>query len=296
MTVDIASLPVMGTEVTVTVVDGPKQLVETCLALAKDLEHLWTRFSDSSEISRLNAGESLRIDQSTQLLIERMAEGFQLTRGAFDPAVLREVIQLGYSSSNDETLSALPADSNRPPSVSDIAARDGEYRFPPGLTLDPGGIGKGLAADLVIECARQGGADGVMANFGGDIACWGTPPDGKAWRINVEDPFDTDKSLDRVRLTAGAVATSSQLKRRFVSLRGENSHLVNPYLRSPLESDIQTVTVIAGAGWLAEVCTKPGFMWPLREFFEWVPTVNAAALVVDSDHRVHRSANWKDFS
>ena len=38
-----------------------------------------------------------------------------------------------------------------------------------GVGFDPGGIGKGLAADLVATAAVDLGADGAMVSLGGDL-------------------------------------------------------------------------------------------------------------------------------
>lgn len=289
----------MGTEVSVTITGGSERLAYECLALGRELEELWSRFRPSSELNRLSGGERLQPDHRTVRLIEVMQRGNRLTNGAFDPSLLREVIELGYAVSleNGQT-SFVPAEAPTAATVQDVDLTSTELQFPAGLALDSGGIGKGFAADLVVEHARAVGAAGVLANFGGDLTCWGEPPNGEGWRINVEDPFDKANTLGQVRLTEGAIATSSQLKRRFGSQPGSSewSHLIYPGSGRPVSSEVQSATVVAGSGWFAEAAAKPAFMWPVAEFLAWAPTVNIAALLVTADRRVHTSPNWKDFS
>ena len=59
--------------------------------------------------------------------------------------------------------------------------------MPEGIGLDPGGIGKGLAADLAVRELRAAGTGGVLVALGGDIACAGRAPDPAGWLVDIED-------------------------------------------------------------------------------------------------------------
>lgn len=285
----------MGSEAEFTVVGGPEGLADNCVRFAAQLEQLWSRFRADSELSRLSAGEPVDVNDLTRELFDRMRRAHQLTDGAFDPTLLREVIELGYAESMvDNPGEAVPAPATQPSNASivDVDLSQQPVTLPRGLAVDAGGIGKGFAADLVCGFVQHHGARGVMASLGGDLAVWGTPPDGPDWRIDVDNATAPGNPLRRIRLSSGAVATSSQVKRRFTSLHGERSHLIHPQSRGPVSDDVVSVTAIAGEGWFAEACTKPGFVWSLTDYLRWIPTVNAAALVVTADGSVHTSANW----
>ena len=288
----------MGSDAEFTVVGGPEGLADNCVRFAAQLEQLWSRFRADSELSRLSAGSSVPINDLTRELFDRMRRAYQLTDGAFDPTLLREVIELGYGESmtgdDTEPVSA-PSIARGSASILDVDLDQRPLTLPRGLAIDAGGIGKGFAADLICGFAQHHGARGAMASLGGDLAVWGTPPDGPDWRIDVDDATAPGTALRRIRLSAGAVATSSQVKRRFTSLHGERSHLIHPGTRGAVGEHVVAVTVIAGEGWFAEACTKPGFVWPLVDYLRWIPTVNAAALVVTADHAVHTSANWGSY-
>ncbi|HLP22596.1 MAG TPA: FAD:protein FMN transferase [Microbacteriaceae bacterium] len=286
----------MGSAVSVTLVGGSEDLAERCLDLMDELEGLWSRFRVSSELSRLSRGECFEPDPRTRDLLEQMRAGFELTGGAFDPTLLREIIAIGYDHSLDsDARSVRPGGSERRTTLSELQFGSHEVRLPPGMAIDPGGIGKGAAADLVADFALYSGADGVLVDMGGDIAVRGAAPDGQAWRIAVEDPFVTGQHIDQLRLQAGAVATSSQLGRRFTALGGTQSHLLNPATGRSVDSDAVAVTVVAGAAWFAEVCTKPGFVWTIPDYLDWLPRVGAAGLVAHRDGTLHRSANWENY-
>ena len=69
----------------------------------------------------------------------------------------------------------------------DIEIDGREVRLPAGTGFDSGGIGKGLAADLVAVEVMAAGADGVCVNLGGDLRVLGTSSDG-SWTVAVEHP------------------------------------------------------------------------------------------------------------
>src|SRR5439155_6641322 len=78
--------------------------------------------------------------------------------------------------------------------------------------FDPGGIGKGLAADMVAQELMDCGARGACVNLGGDLRVEGEGPDAGRWIVAVEHPRGGDPVVVAA-LAAGAIATSTILKR-----------------------------------------------------------------------------------
>ena len=99
-----------------------------------------------------------------------------------------------------------------------------------------------------------------------------------------------------VRLQRGAVATSSQLKRRFGSGLDSTHHLIDPATHSSAQSEAHTVTVIAASGARAEVLTKRGFVDSPEEFLTWLPSVGGAGLIIFADGSQQASANWSIYA
>ena len=86
-------------------------------------------------------------------------------------------------------------------------------RLPRGTGFDPGGIGKGLAADIVVDELRAAGAEGVCVNLGGDVRVEGAGPTGDGWTIAVDYP-ERARPIARIGIARGAVATSTTLQAR----------------------------------------------------------------------------------
>ncbi len=275
------SFRAMGTTAHVIVEGGGKGLIEMARTRVADLEERWSRFRPDSEISRLNRDGWARISPETVGLISRAIAGWERTGGRFDPTVHRSMVDLGY----DRDFSAIAANTasdhttTAAPGCVGIQVTGGLARLPNGVGFDPGGIGKGYAADLVAEELVAAGASAVLVNLGGDLRAAGCPAAG-GWGIRVaEAAAEVDVTLT---IAAGAVATSTPLRRRWSSGGVARHHLIDPGTGRPTPATAPVlVSVVAGEGWWAEVCTKAAMLTP--------PTLlagmlgEAAALVVHSD-------------
>jgi len=105
----------MGSDASIVVVGGPRDLIPRARARIEELEALWSRFLPSSEVSRLNAtaGRWLLVAPETFELIERGVEAWRMTGGLFDPTVLGDVLRAGYTATFDELASVTGASVSR---------------------------------------------------------------------------------------------------------------------------------------------------------------------------------------
>jgi thiamine biosynthesis lipoprotein len=286
---------IMGGWGTLTLVGAGPQALEELWSLAQRIEGLWTRFDPSSDVQRLNwaEGRPTEVDPLTIRLIEELKKANVVSSGDFDPTLLPALVDLGYAASlsNPARVTTLPESARSPGNVTGIVVSDTTVTMPVGTTIDAGGMGKGLAGDVVCARALELGAFGVMAEFLGDIVVAGAAPDGVAWRLGIEDPFDTAKELEQVRLARGAIVTSSQRKRRFGA--GDNHHLLSPADVLSAQTVVQTATVIAGTGAHAEALSKSAFVREPNAFLEWLHTQNAAGMVMLEDGNSLKSENWE---
>ena len=283
-----ATFPVMGSTAHLTIVGGSVGLGESARERLDDLEARWSRFVPSSEISRLNHadGSPCVVSEETRLLVRRALDGYVVTGGRFDPTLLGAVLRAGYVESFDRrprpahaSASTLRTGAHR----IEIDELAGTVRIAAGVGFDPGGIGKGLAADLVSAELIDKGASGVSVNVGGDLRVRGDAPDGEAWRIAIDDPWGRGAPVARIRLRNGAVATSSRLGRRWVRTDGVvQHHLLDPNTDMSARTPVLASTVVAAAGWQAEVLSKAVFL-DARRGMELVNGRGAAALVVLTD-------------
>jgi thiamine biosynthesis lipoprotein len=287
----------MGTDCHL-VISGAPGLAAAARARVEELEQRWSRFIDHSEVSRLNraAGSPVRVSPDTVELVVRAVEAWSLSGGAFDPTVLGAVLRAGYTRPFDE-LGAAPEGgaSLLGTGAADIVVDGTSVRLPAGTGFDPGGIGKGLAADIVCAEAMASGAEGICANLGGDVRLVGTAPDGGTWTVAVEHPWQA-RPLVLVGLAEGAVATSTTLLRRWVSGGAPRHHLIDPQTGQPSDTDLTLATVVAGEAWVAEVLAKAVLLRGAAHAFDILGGTGAVGLAVDGAGAVHASAAFARYT
>lgn len=299
------AFPAMGNTARITIVGGDSSLIDHASHRLRELEERWSRFIASSDISRLNsaAGSPVRVAADTIQLIRYMVGGWTLTHGLFDPSMLGELVAAGYGRSlTSNAMTVLPTGVEWVKDVRSVSIDDDVVTLPVGLVLDPGGIGKGLAADIVATDLVDLGASGAFVSVGGDIRCIGTGDIDGRWVIDIESPFDRTPMCS-IEFTQGAVATSSLSAKMFASPENENSghlnsHIMDPSTRRTVDMnarDVLQASVIAAECVWAEVFAKAYLVLDAPNRIEFATEHGLDALVVRRDGALVSSSGWKEY-
>lgn len=302
-TVTQSVFPAMGNTADVTVV-GSDHLIEFAHSLLQQLEQLWSRFIPTSEISQLNnaAGKVTKVSPHTIQLVKYLVGAYESTNGAFDPTLLPVLINIGYGSSlsHPERQSLLHNESSWAIPLSEIRIDEEkqQVQLPVGLTLDPGGLGKGLAADILATELINRGAAGACVSIGGDIRCIGQSPQGDFWTIPIETPFATSET-GTISFTQGGIATSWLHAKTWSTPTGVQHHILNPKTRLPLtsaDSSLIQTTVIANEAVWAEIYATALLVSGSEIMFPIIDSFGVAAQVIDHSGKVLASKHWKEYS
>jgi thiamine biosynthesis lipoprotein len=260
----------------------------------EQLEALWSRFRPTSEVSVMNAlaGMPVRVSPETITLVQRALDGARLTGGRFDPTVLGAVVRAGYDRSYTDIDPHAATGDDRGLGAPGIEVEPDALlvRLPRRVGFDPGGIGKGLAADIVSHEFADSVA-GICVNIGGDLRVQGQSPDGPAWGIEVEDPFG-GAPRGVLSLADGAVATSSRTQR---VLRDGGHHLIDPATGLPAAGGVASVTAIAGQGWMAEVLAKASFLAGADEGCDVLEAAHVDGVLVLDDGSERHTRDYHRF-
>ena len=303
---------VMGTDAHVIVVgDDAARLAAVAISRLERLEARWSRFLPDSEISRLNErpGVPVLVAPETFQLIDHALRAWQMTAGKFDPTLLADLRAEGYDRSFELLNRPKPSSENvaggaRPRRTSGLPTSPdihldhvvGTVQLGPTTTFDPGGIGKGFAADLVVDELLSSGARGVLVSVGGDLRVAGEAPAERSWVVAIADPLDPLNVVGNLCLRAGAVASSWRTKRRWIGADGlPRHHLIDPCTRRSAASGVAGVTVVAAQGWRAEVLAKAAFLAGPDDGPALIAESGAAGLVIADDGCVHRAGDIDSF-
>lgn len=291
---------VMGSRAHVVAVDG-MALVDYAVCRLHELETAWTRFRPASEVSRLNAsaGQPVSVSAETYALVARSIDGWRLTEGRFDPTVLDSIVSAGYDRPLDiEGRSGVARPGARPSHGCGDIHLDPDNRtvtLPAGTRIDPGGIGKGLAADIVAIELLERGARGAMVNIGGDLRAVGSPPTDDGWIVAVKDPFVPTGTIALPRLDEGAVATTTPDHRRWRTPDGPGRHLIDPRTGSGANTDVASATLLAAQAWMAEAFAKAAALVGFERAVDLIDDAGLSGLVISDSGQLSLSARMGAF-
>lgn len=238
----------------------PEALADRAVARVAGLEAAWSRFDRASDLCALNdaAGDWHVVPDALWLAVVAAREAWAVTGGRFDPTVLGPLVALGY----DATFTAVAPDGAMPPPARPApgfgaVALDPDrraVRLPAGAGLDLGGIGKGLAADLLAD-ELTADAHSVCVSLGGDVAVRGPGPgDDAEWPIPVSGP--DGEALGTFPLVDEALVQSTTAIRRW--RRGGRClhHIIDPSTGEPAAAGIVAAVVTGPRASLAEAVAK----------------------------------------
>jgi thiamine biosynthesis lipoprotein len=231
-----------------------------------------TRFDPSSELSLLNADPQATVHASRLLrtLARAVVDAGVRSGGLVDCTLVDALEQSGYRTSRaglaglDGAALAGAGASTRPARphpdrawqriVVDDDART--ITRPPWLRIDSGGLGKGLAADLVASALA--GHALFAVDCAGDVRIGGSAR--RPRRVLVEDPAG-GAPLHELEIVDGAVATSGISRRSWREVGGAVAHhLLDPATGRPAWTGVVQATALAPTALEAETLAKAALL------------------------------------
>ncbi len=230
-----------------------------------------TRFDGGSELCALNAepAESCSVSPTLAVAVDAALWAARRSDGLVDPTLVGELEDAGYATSRadltpagiDEALAVAPereAASPRSDSRWRSVAVDtvaGMVTRPPGIRIDTGGTGKGLAADLAAD--RLAGYSTFVVDAGGDLRLGGEHPLER--QVRIDHPLGQGVAHEFM-LDCGAVATSGIKTRLWRTDAGFAHHLLDPSTGRPAWTGLIQATSLGATALEAETLAKMAFL------------------------------------
>jgi len=217
-----------------------------------NFETKYSRFRDNSLISEINRNAGVawtEIDTEVESIFAICDDLHFMTQGVLDPTMLPLIHLWDYR----RTHTQLPSDTEVESARSLVGWRKVERKpggvFLPekGMSLDLGGFGKEYAVDKVAAIAVGHGLTGCLVDFGRDIHAIGTPPNGPAWHIGLENPEVPGSSWGSLAAINLGIATSGDYRRFFEHSGQRFGHILDPRSGRPVINGILAVTIAANS-------------------------------------------------
>ena len=291
---------IMGCQAHIVLHGGTEEMLDVAEQRLRQLESLWSRFVNDSDITRANQadGQPVVVHEDTLAVISRALDAWRQTDGRFDITTLPALLEHGYTHSVTTSMAAPSVQGTR---VGQSAWVKVDYdqstlTVPSTTAIDLGGIGKGFAADIVAEELIEAGALGALVNLGGDLVVLGRPSNDTSWYLGIEDPSNPPNHVSLLRLDSGGVATSGTTVRKWSTSDGGTAHhLIDPTRAQPSKTTLLTATVIAADAATAEAFATAAMMLDGQAAVAMLDKVGLAGLVVDASGEVFRTNTLTDF-
>ncbi len=252
----------MGTLVFVTGVApeeaAAKKAVAAGLAEIRRIEHLMSTWIPDSELSKVNiaAGKhAVQVGPENMEVLKASLRMAALTEGGFNIAVgpavdAWNVSQEGRIPTQEELDAVRPFTSLANMALEEQAGT--VFLKQAEMKIDVGGIGKGYAADLVVDVMQKAGATAGVVALSGDIKTFGRLPDQERFVFGIQHPRkEQGHILGRIELENEAVSTAGDYQRFIMKDGIRYHHILDPATLQPARG-CQSVTIIAKDGVMAD--------------------------------------------
>jgi thiamine biosynthesis lipoprotein len=216
------------------------------------LDALLSNYRADSVLERFNATRSVEAQALPSELIKLFdlaADIHRRSEGCFDPSV-RPLVRL-WGFDGDEP--HVPADDDIAATLArvgfdklELVDQEHVRKAQADLEIDMASIGQGYTVGRISDVVEGLGLRNYLFEIGGELAGRGTRPDGKSWRVGIENPDKVDAPLRALSLPADrltAVITSGSYRHNFTERNRVYGHILDPRTGRSVEHDLVSVTV-----------------------------------------------------
>jgi thiamine biosynthesis lipoprotein len=279
--------------------DSAPDLADWATARIEQLESAWSRFRSDSELNHLcRLAGTGPVPVSPEMIgaVGHAVALWYVTDGRFDPTIRAALEACGYDRTFDlVSANGPPAPPSRPAPGCDGVRIDRDratVTMPAGMRIDLGGIGKGLAADLVVAGLVERGARGACVALGGDVRVTGHSTTGSPWSVPIEDPRNESLTIGSRTLVEQAVVTSTTRFRRWQRGNATMHHLIDPATGVPARQGVTAVVAQADEAWWAEGVAKAALVAGTEAGLDLLERLGVAAIVVSDDATYYSTSAW----
>lgn len=268
-----------------------QQLKQKCVEALVLIDGQMSPWKSHSDLSRFNAsavGSERLLPEPMGTIVANAIGIAELTDQAFDP-FLYEIVELwGFGAR--PALEGLPAKSELE-RIGAVRKTAGDVSFEGGVlikraecSLDLCGIAKGQAVDILHgSISQEAGAEAVLVEIGGEFKGHGVKPDGMPWWVEIDKRDDTELPRILVALHGWACATSGSEQRQFIHDGRRFSHVIDPKVMEPVQTDLLSVSVFDRDCWRADALATALFVMGRESAFAFAQEHQIACLLVTDE-------------
>ena len=254
----------LDTIITLTAYCEDKAVLEDALKECDRLEQLLSKTIEGSDVWRINhaEGQPVEVDPVTAEVIRTALAISEISEGAFDITIAPASALWDFKAETP----ALPDAEALAEAASRVNWRalqleGNTVTLPAGMMIDLGGIAKGYIGDAVRAYLENRGITSAVLAFGGNIVTIGTKPDGKLWKIGVQDiDGPAMESMLVLQMGGGSAVTSGNYERGFELDGVRYHHILEPATGWPVQNSLASVTILGDSSAMGDGLSTAAFV------------------------------------
>lgn len=266
-------------------------VAQSCSEILVNIDESISAHNENSDVYRLNSDHDyiLSADESVTSLLETAEKVASLTDGAYD-YTLGTLTELWNVTENTVPPSEVKVNEALSHCGRDKIKLSGSRisKLDVGVKIDFGGIGKGMAAQQLLEYLDTTEVEYGLVSVGGNIGVFGKKSDGDDYKIGIRNPRETDDVIGYCYISSGFVSVSGDYERYFEYNGKRYHHIINPTTGYPAESGVASVAVISPNGAAADALSTALFVMGVEKSMELYESESIAfeAIFVTTDGEV----------
>ncbi|MBQ7293416.1 MAG: FAD:protein FMN transferase [Clostridia bacterium] len=286
----------MDTFAEVRVYNGRKDATSSAERIANDIEKIISKTLSNSPIYTLNATDTSSTDLNDTLdeILNISLEIAEITDGAFEP-MSGGLVELWEKC---ETEQRLPGDEELSEQISaihntEIYKSDGTLFKNGGAKFEFGAIGKGYAADKMVQILKDNGVSVGMVSFVSTVSVFGD----RDFKIAVRTPDNSGETAGYLTMRDQSLSVSGDYERFYTINDKTYNHIINPYSGYPVSNGTHSVAVVCESAAVADALSTAIFVMDIEKAMELYSSgvIEFEMMIITDEHIIITPGMMKNF-
>lgn len=234
------------------------KVINNSYALIENFENEFSRFRETSVLSKLNREKKQEISDDFLTLVYKSRDIYKMTDGYFNPLV--DVRKIGYSHSfTDGKFEKIDIEEDL--NFDEVKNYGSLLEIGENMNLDFGSIAKWYLAEKISHYIASKWYKKNLCNMWGDIYASGTNLEWEKWSIGIVSPFWNPEPITTVQISDESISTSGTYLRNWELEGKKYHHIRNPFSEKSQE-ELVSVSIFHKNGYMTDaIATAVIAMW-----------------------------------
>lgn len=293
-----------GTYIKISVYAEKESLAKESMEAAFDeIERIDKKYNSKREgslIYQLNhsPNHEVEFDEEGMYLLREVQKAYELSHHKYDVAISPLLELWGFE---DESKAKVPSKKEIEKAVASVDFDKVKMEgtkvklLSPTREIDTGSFLKGYALKKAKDVMMAKGITSAFITSISSIELLGSKPEGKKWRIALENPMNKEDMLGVLSLSDKAVGVSGDYQ-TYLEINGKRYHHILDKATGYPVNDRKMVVVLCADGLEADIYSTAFFLMPIEEVLRYVNSQDdMEVMIVDKEMNFHMSSNFEKY-